>query len=239
MPHFLATAQVTQLLSQSGWIAKGVLLILLAFSLVSWSIMIDRLISYRKLKKRATDFYEVLRNSNQVTEMLTTAKHAKDSPLREMFMETYRELHDQVRDQLSSASATQPAGAPAEVRPQVKHTANLERTLQRVMRDQTIMLEGGLAFLATTAAATPFIGLFGTVWGIMEAFGSIGQSGSATLASVAPGISEALITTAGGLFAAIPALIGYNLLGRKVKAFNAYMEQFALDLINFLTNRFA
>jgi biopolymer transport protein TolQ len=106
------------------------------------------------------------------------------------------------------------------------------------MRDQSIMLESGLAFLATTAAVTPFIGLFGTVWGIMEAFRAIGATGSATLASVAPGISEALITTAAGLFAAIPALIGYNLLGRKVKTFNAYMEQFALDLINFLMNRF-
>lgn len=236
MTHALAALTIADLLAHSGWVAKTVLLTLLVFSLISWSVMIDRFLSYRRLRQRAREFYEILRKSQRVADMLVIAKNAKDSPLREMFLETYRELHDQVKDQVPASGAS---ASGAEFRPQMRHTENLERTLQRVMRDQSIMLESGLAFLATTAAATPFIGLFGTVWGIMEAFRAIGASGSATLASVAPGISEALITTAGGLFAAIPALIGYNLLGRKVKTFNAYMEQFALDLINFLTNRFA
>ena len=235
MLHALAATTLSGILAHSGWVAKGVLLVLLAFSLVSWSIMIDRWINYRRLRKRAQDFYDVLRNSDHIAEMLTMAKNSKDSPLKEMFMETYRELHSQVKDQVAPGAAGNPT---PEARPQLRHGENLERTLQRTMRDQTITLEAGLAFLATTATATPFIGLFGTVWGIMDAFRAIGMSGSATLASVAPGIAEALITTAGGLFAAIPALIGYNLLGRKVKTFNAYMEQFALDLINFLTNRF-
>lgn len=239
MVQLLASASVTQLLTHAGWVAKGVLLILLAFSLISWSIMIDRYLSYRKLGKRSRDFYEVLRSSSNVTEMVATAKHSKDSPLKEMFVETYRELHDQVKDQLTLPTSRQVGESPTESHLQMRHTENLERTLQRVMRDRTIILETGLAFLATTAAATPFIGLFGTVWGIMDAFQGIGHAGSATLASVAPGISDALVTTAGGLFAAIPALLGYNLLGRKVKTFNAYMEQFALDLINFLTNRFS
>lgn len=232
----LAATSVSGLLSHSGWVAKSVLLVLLLFSLVSWSIIIDRVINLRRLRARSREFYETLRRSQRVADMLSSAKTAKDSPLREMFMETYRELHDQVKDQLAPGAAA--PGGP-EARPQLRHTENIERTLQRVMRDQAIMLESGMAFLATTAASTPFIGLFGTVWGIMEAFQAIGLSGSATLSSVAPGISEALITTAAGLFAAIPALIGYNLLGRRLKAFNAYMEQFALDLINFLTNRFA
>ncbi len=236
MFHALAVLTIADMLAHSGWVAKAVLLTLLVFSLISWSVMIDRLLSYKKLRQRSREFYEILRKSQRVADMLIIAKNAKDSPLREMFLETYRELHDQVKDQVPP-SGTPPAGA--EFRPQMRHTENLERTLQRTMGDQSIMLESGLAFLATTAAVTPFIGLFGTVWGIMEAFRAIGASGSATLASVAPGISEALITTAAGLFAAIPALIGYNLLGRKVKTFNAYMEQFALDLINFLMNRFA
>jgi biopolymer transport protein TolQ len=234
----LAAATLSEMLAHSGFVAKSVLLILLAFSLVSWTIMIDRFYNYRKLKKRSQDFYEVLRASQRVTDMLVAAKASKDSPLREMFMETYRELHDQVKDQMGTAGGAS-TGATPDSRPQIRHTENLERTLTRVMRDQTILLESGLAFLATTATATPFVGLFGTVWGIMEAFRAIGISGSATLASVAPGISEALITTAAGLFAAIPAVIGYNLLGRKVKTFHAYMEQYGLDLINFLTNRFA
>lgn len=231
-----AGSTVADLLTNSGLVAKSVLIVLLIFSLISWSVIIDRFLSYRRLRQRAREFYEALRRSQKVTDMLVISKNAKDSPLREMFMETYRELHDQVKDQLPAGGAPPPN---ADFRPQMRHTENLERTLQRVMRDQSMMLESGLAFLATTAAVTPFIGLFGTVWGIMEAFRAIGASGSATLASVAPGISEALITTAAGLFAAIPALIGYNLLGRKVKTFNAYMEQFALDLINFLMNRFA
>jgi biopolymer transport protein TolQ len=227
----LAASNVAELWAHSGLVAKLVLLVLLIFSLISWSVMIDRVINYRRLKRRSREFYETLKKAQRVTDMLASAKAAKDSPLKEMFLETYRELHDQVKDQVA------PGGS--DVRPQVRHTENLERTLQRTMRDQSTMLESGLAFLATTASTTPFIGLFGTVWGIMEAFRAIGLSGSATLASVAPGISEALITTAAGLFAAIPALIGYNLLGRKVKTFGGYMEQFALDLINFLTNRFA
>jgi len=236
MLNALAAMDLAQLLGHSGYVAKAVLVILLIFSLVSWSVIIDRVLNYWRQMKRARLFYEKLRSATKVTDILMAAKGSLDNPLKEMFLETYKELHDQVRDQMGSA----PTGTGSvEIRPQVRHTENLERTLQRVMRDQTTHLESGLAFLATTASATPFIGLFGTVWGIMEAFQAIGRSGSATLASVAPGISEALIATAAGLFAAIPALIGYNLLGRRIKAFNAYMEQFALDLINFLLNRFA
>ena len=229
--HLALAATVAELLSHSGWVAKGVLLILLVFSVISWTIMIDRWVNYKKYRNRSHEFYDTLRKTQRIADMVTLAKNAKESPLRELFLETYRELHDQVKDQLQPGNT--------EVRPHIRHTENLERTLQRVMRDQVIMLESGLAFLATTASATPFIGLFGTVWGIMEAFRAIGLSGSATLASVAPGISEALITTAGGLFAAIPALIGYNLLGRRIKTFNAYMEEFSLDLINYFVNRFA
>ncbi len=238
MTYVLADTGIAELLGHSGWVAKGVLVVLLFFSLVSWSVIIDRVLNYSRQMRRARAFYEKLRTATKVTDILLVAKNTLDNPLKEMFLETYKELHDQVRDQAGNPGASMVA-AGGETRPQVRHTENLERTLQRVMRDQTTHLESGLAFLATTASATPFVGLFGTVWGIMEAFRAIGVSGSATLASVAPGISEALITTAAGLFAAIPALIGYNLLGRKIKAFNAYMEQFALDLINFLMNRFA
>lgn len=227
----LAAASITQLLSHSGWVAKSVLLILLTFSIFSWAVMLDRFLTYRRNVTRSREFYQALRNAAKVSELMVTAKNAKDCPVKELFVETYRELHEQVKPQPGVEQ-------PQDVRPQVRHADNLERTLQRVMTDQTVKMESGLAFLATTASATPFIGLFGTVWGIMEAFQAIGQTGSATLASVAPGISEALITTAGGLFAAVPALIGYNLLGRRIRAFRLYMEQFSLDLINFLMNRF-
>jgi biopolymer transport protein TolQ len=227
----LAAAGITQLLSHSGWVAKSVLLILLTFSIFSWAVMLDRFLTYRRNLTRSRDFYQALRNATKVSELMVTAKNAKDCPVKELFVETYRELHEQVKPQPGAEQAP-------DVRPQVRHADNLERTLQRVMTDQMVKMETGMAFLATTASATPFIGLFGTVWGIMDAFQAIGQAGSATLASVAPGISEALITTAAGLFAAVPALIGYNLLGRKIKAYRMYMEQFSLDLINFLMNRF-
>jgi len=236
----LASAGILDQLAHSGYVAKGVLLVLLVFSIISWAIIVDRTITYRMMKKRATEFYAVLRDAVKVTDLLTAARRSKDSPLKELFLETYRELHDQVRDRLPSQRGEDPDLAGDSGKPlQLKHTENLERTIQKAISDQTLHMESGLAFLATTASATPFIGLFGTVWGIMEAFHAIGKTGSATLASVAPGISEALIATAAGLFAAIPALVAYNLLGRKIKSFRLYMEQFSLDLINFLVNRFA
>lgn len=225
MNSFFLAMSVSELIKHSGFVAKGVLVILLLFSLFSWSVILDRFINYRRYRKRAEDYYEKTRKAKSISEILNFSKNFPENPLKEMFLEVYRELHDQVEMN------------PSDV-PKIKSEENLERTLQRVMRGQTMHLESGLAFLATTASATPFIGLFGTVWGIMEAFRAIGETGSATLASVAPGISEALITTAGGLFAAIPALIGYNLLGRKIKSFNGLMEQFGLDIINLFIKKF-
>jgi biopolymer transport protein TolQ len=237
----LASTGILDLLAHSGYVAKAVLLVLLVFSIISWAIIVDRTITYIMMKKRAVEFYSALKDAGKVTDLLNTARRSKDSPLKEIFLETYRELHDQVRDQLPSQRADNPnvPGDSPDGQLQIKHADNLERTLQKAISEQTLHMESGLAFLATTASATPFIGLFGTVWGIMEAFQAIGQTGSATLSSVAPGISEALIATAAGLFAAIPALVAYNLLGRRIKAFRLYMEQFSLDLINFLVNRFA
>lgn len=227
MNSFLLAMNVSDLIKHSGYVAKGVLVVLLIFSLLSWSVILDRFLNYKRYLKRATHFYEKLKSAKNIAEIVNFSRNFPENPFKEMFLETYREFHEQVSEN--------PQSNP---NPTIKNTETLERTLQRVMRGQTMHLESGLAFLATTASATPFIGLFGTVWGIMEAFRAIGETGSATLASVAPGISEALITTAAGLFAAIPALIGYNLLGRKIKAFNAYMEQFGLDLINLFVKKF-
>ncbi|MCX7829474.1 MAG: MotA/TolQ/ExbB proton channel family protein [Acidobacteria bacterium] len=227
MISYLLAMNVAELIKHSGYVAKGVLIILLIFSLISWSVILDRFLNYKRYLKRATDYYDKFRNAKNVGEIVNFSRNFPDNPFKEMFLETYREFHEQITEN----PQTNP-------NPTIKSTENLERTLQRVMRGQTLHLESGLAFLATTASAAPFIGLFGTVWGIMEAFRAIGQTGSATLASVAPGISEALIATAAGLFAAIPALIGYNLLGRKIKAFNAYMEQFGLDIINLFVKKF-
>lgn len=227
MVSFYLAMNVSDLIKHSGYVAKGVLIILLIFSLFSWSVILDRFLNYKRYLKRATNFYGKLKSAKNIGEIVNISRTFPDNPFKEMFLETYREFHEQISD---NSTPTQP--------PAIKSTENLERTLQRVMRGQTMHLESGLAFLATTASATPFIGLFGTVWGIMEAFRAIGETGSATLASVAPGISEALITTAAGLFAAIPALIGYNLLGRKIKSFSSYMEQFALDLINLFVKKY-
>lgn len=227
MVYFYLAMNVSDLIRHSGYVAKGVLIILLIFSLFSWSVILDRFLNYKRYLKRAKNFYEKLKVAKNISEIVTMSRTFPDNPFKEMFLETYREFHEQISDNPTSSPVLT-----------IKNTENLERTLQRVMRGQTMHLESGLAFLATTASATPFIGLFGTVWGIMEAFRAIGETGSATLASVAPGISEALITTAAGLFAAIPALIGYNLLGRKIKSFSSYMEQFALDLINLFVKKY-
>lgn len=224
-----------EILKHTGIVAKSVLLVLLLFSLISWGIIIDRIIIYRKLFNRSRLFYQGLRKSVKLSEIANSAKDALDSPIREIFLETYRELHDQLKDNLGTGTGSIVESAPHSI----KHPENIERSMDKAIKDQVTFLEFGLSFLATTASTTPFIGLFGTVWGIMDAFRSIGIAGNATLASVAPGISEALITTAAGLGAAIPALIAYNLLGRKVRTFQSYMEQFCLDLHNFITKRYS
>jgi len=145
-----------------------------------------------------------------------------------MFQAGYQEINQQIR----------PAGGPANPRPSIKSLDAVSRALARAASIEETRLDKRLSFLASTASVSPFVGLFGTVWGIMNAFGEIGRQGSANLAVVAPGISEALITTAAGLFAAIPAALAFNFFSDRLKALSATMDDFAMEFISMVERNF-
>lgn len=228
----------TSLLSffgQSGPMAKAVLGLLLLFSLGSWAIMVRKHLQLRRADRESARFLEIFRKGSGFREVSTAAGGLQGSPLVGVFQAGYAEIDGQIRtghgDKPDSGGSP-----PRELR--LRSLPALERTLRRAVGVETANLTSGTAFLATTAAAAPFIGLFGTVWGIMVAFNDIGVSGSTSLQTVAPGIAEALINTAAGLFAAIPALIGYNYFGGRLKLARARMEDFCLELLNLAERNF-
>jgi len=212
----------------SGPMVQFVLLLLLCFSVVSWAII---LIKYRTIKKTKTEnnmFLETYMKSTKLSEVFPESKKFKYSTVAEVFRAGYIELGKIGRSKKDSS--TDEADTPFEV----KGIDNIERALNKSCSFETTKLESALGFLATTGSASPFIGLFGTVWGIMNAFRGIGAKGSATLAVVAPGISEALIATAAGLAAAIPAVIFYNYYIREIRTITLEMDNFTSEFLNII-----
>jgi biopolymer transport protein TolQ len=211
-----------------GPMGKFVLALLLGMSIVSWTIIVGKGVRFRRARRETEEFVEVFRRSTRFSEVNEAASQLTASPLVGLFHAGYVEIDAQVK-------AGRAAGAD-QTGYLVKSLSAVERSLRRGLGVELQALSRGTAFLATTAAASPFIGLFGTVWGIMVAFSDIGASGSTSLVAVAPGIAEALINTAAGLFAAIPALVGYNYFGQRIRQARSEMEDFILDLLN-LTER--
>jgi biopolymer transport protein TolQ len=220
---------VAGLIANSGWVARFVLALLLLFSLVSWAIILYKGTALHRAHSQSDTFLDVFRKSNKFSEVNSVCPQLKSSPLVGVFQAGYLEVNQQVR-----GGGTAPAGA----RPTVRSLESLSRSLARAAGVEVTRLERRLSFLATTASVTPFIGLFGTVWGIMEAFGDIGRTGSSSLAIVAPGISEALITTAMGLLAAIPAAVFFNFFNSRVKVLSAMLDDFALEFLNIVERNF-
>ncbi len=206
-----------------GPFALAVLLVLGFFSILSWAVIVDRILLYRKAEKQTVKFLEVFRASSKFSQVRTAAKKLVTTPLAGVFDTGYGEISSQLE---GTAQSGQPIGSSR------MNMEALERSLTRAAHQQRRQLERGMLFLATTSSAAPFIGLFGTVWGIMNAFESIGRFGNANLAVVAPGISAALITTAAGLAAAIPAVIAYNHLLSRVRGLSGDMEDFGLEFLN-------
>jgi biopolymer transport protein TolQ len=223
---------VTNLVMRSGAAAKIVLLLLLLFSLVSWAIIIYKGIVLHRAHVHSQTFVDIFRRSAKFSEVSSVCSQLKASPLVGVFQAGYAEVNQQVRN-----ASPAPAGGPA-ARPVVRSLESLSRALARAATVEQTRLERRVSFLATTASVTPFVGLFGTVWGIMNAFEAIGGTGSANLAVVAPGISEALITTATGLAAAIPAAIFYNFYASRIKVLSAMMDDFALEFLNIVERHF-
>jgi biopolymer transport protein TolQ len=236
-PDAAQSTDVISLVARSGPVAKVVLAILVAFSVLSWAIALFKWIEYRRARRQTASFLDVFRRSGKFSEVQAVCRTLGASPLVGLFQAGYAELNAQVR----AHGATGPAeGRPAPVnpRPTLKSLDAIDRALLRAAAVEVNRLEGRVGFLATTAAITPFIGLFGTVWGIMTAFQSIGATGSTNLGVVAPGIAEALIATAAGLFAAIPAVYFYNHLTHEVKLFASEMDDFSLEFLNICERNF-
>ena len=213
-----------ELLLDAGPVVKLVLLILVYFSVVSWGIIFYKWKALRRALQQSRLFQDYFWENRNIEQVAQQLKQYPASPLSNVFRSGYQELVRQQRAQ----------GEKQTLPPNV--AANVNRAMERSCGGETERLEKHLTFLATTGSATPFIGLFGTVWGIMGSFHGIGQSGSASLAVVAPGISEALVATAMGLMAAIPAVVAYNHFLNKVNILLGQMESFRQDFLNIVEN---
>ena len=212
-----------ELITNAGLVVKLVLVVLAYFSVTSWAIIIYKTLAIQRATRdsaRFLDFFWATRRFDAVSQGLGNFRY---SPLAVLFRDVYQEL---LQSRRSGEGASE--GLDADLGEQER----VARVLRRATTSETHRLEKYLAFLATTGSAAPFIGLFGTVWGIMDAFHGIGKSGSASLAVVAPGISEALVATAIGLVAAIPAVIGYNHFVNKVNVLLGEMDNFSQEMLN-------
>jgi biopolymer transport protein TolQ len=226
---------ILKILSETGPLNQAVLAILFTFSIVSWAIILYKTVSYSRVERQTRTFLEVFRRSQKFSEVQAICPSLPQSPLVGVFQAGYAELNAQFR--LSPSSTPSSPGASA-ARPILKSLDAVDRALIRASTTEVNRLERRLTFLATTASVTPFIGLFGTVVGITIAFQRIGLTGSTNLAVVGPGISEALIATAAGLFAAIPAVVFYNHFVHRVKDFSATMDDFSLEFLNIAERNF-
>ena len=208
----------------AGLMVKFVLLLLFIFSVVSWAIIFLKYRYYRKIKKENEVFNADYSRSTKLSDVLPAAKKYSFSTTAEVFRVGYAELTKINKPLNDSAQGSDEIS--------LSSLDNLERSMNKACNTEMTKLESALGFLATTGSASPFIGLFGTVWGIMDTFKGIGARGTATLAVVAPGISEALIATAAGLAAAIPAVIFYNYFLNQSKNMVQEMDNFAAEFLN-------
>ena len=214
-PAFVIGGEIFDLVRETGAVAQAVLLVLLAFSLVSWAIIVSRWSVLRRARVQSGRFLRAFRRAQRLQDINAVAEQFRPSPLIGVFQSGFREFERQVG---SSGGLRNPLA--------------VQRAMQIASSEEMTRFERNMPWLAITGAVTPFVGLFGTVWGIIDAFHGLGTSGAATLRAVAPGISEALITTAAGLAAAIPAVIAYNLIGGSIREFAARCDDFSLEMLN-------
>ena len=215
MPAFLLQLSIWDMVSRSKPLPMTVLVILLLFSIASWAMIFSRWMVFSRARTANARFLRAFRRSPTLDAVAAAVEQYRPCPLATVFDFCYEEVARQIKN----------TGT-------VGNKVVLERTLQLGMSEELAKLERHMNWLATTATVTPFIGLFGTVWGIIDAFQGLGMAGSASLRAVAPGISEALIATAMGLAAAIPAAIFYNYYGQVIREIGARMEDFGLEFLN-------
>ena len=220
-PALLLQLNLWEMVSHNGPLGMGVLGLLLCFSIFSWTVIFAKWNTFRGARKANSRFLRAFRKASGLEAVMVASEQFRPSPLVAVFDFGYEEIERQVKGKgtLVNRSA-------------------LERTLQLGISEELAKLERNMNWLATTASVTPFIGLFGTVLGIIRAFQDLGQQGSTSLRTVAPGISEALIATAVGLAAAIPAAIFYNIFGHTIREIGARMDDFAMEFLNLAERSF-
>ena len=211
------------------------LVILLLFSAISWGVILYKFWQFSRAERQTRTFLDVFRKSSKFSEVQSVCRTLTESPLVGLFQAGYAELNTQLRVRHGWPESKPPQVA---ARPTLKSLDAVDRALLRATTVEMNRLEKRVPFLATTASITPFIGLFGTVWGIMVSFQRIGVAGSSSLGVVAPGIAHALIATAAGLFAAIPAVYFYNHFTNRVKDFAGEMDDFSLEFLNIAERNF-
>ena len=215
----------------AGPMVKGVILLLLSLSVICWGISLFKYLVLRSALNESESFLDIFWNNQSLSRTFADAKPLEHSPLAEIFRSGYLELQQMQQQSAGESRASDPATASPL---SLYGMGAIKRALDQAATAELTRLEKNLGFLATTGSIAPFIGLFGTVWGIMNSFRDIGRQGSANLATVAPGIAEALIATAMGLFAAIPAVVGYNRYTHDIDRLANRMESFMEEFSNIL-----
>ena len=231
----VAQIDLIHMIGNASLIVQLVLLLLLFFSVTSWAII---LIKYRYIKKasqQSAEFIDFFWKSRDLSNAFSKSKQLHGSPVARIFRIGYVEL----KNTNQSGDKSQPQSSEenrenSSFATRFSGMGNVNRALRRAINTEMTRMTQMVPFLATTGNTTPFIGLFGTVWGIMNSFSGIGQRGSASLAVVAPGISEALVATAAGLAAAIPAVIAFNFFMNKIRIVETEMQSFSADFLNII-----
>jgi biopolymer transport protein TolQ len=217
-----------EVVRNSGPVGQAVILLLAGASVVSWAIILKKLLQVRRAHRETAAFLSAFWQSKRLDAIYQTAESLSASPVSQVFRAGYVEL----------SKVTARRGEEGGMHDQLGDLENVERALKRAAASEVLHLEAQVPFLGTTAAAAPFVGLFGTVWGIMSAFHDIYRMGNANLATVARPISEALIATAVGLFAAIPAVVAYNYFLSKIRLLDGEMQNFSSDFLNIVRRHF-
>lgn len=223
------TMDILHIVSGASLMVQFVLLILLFFSIASWTIIFIKWIYIRRAFRESTDFMEVFWESRDLSVAYKEAKELEGSPLARVFSIGYSELK-----KLGHSNARSGEDSDSSIGERFRGIDNVKRSLRRAINSEVTRMTQMIPFLATAGNTTPFIGLFGTVWGIMESFRGIGLTGSASLAVVAPGISEALVATAAGLAVAIPSVIAFNYFMQRIRVMDSELQSFASDFLNII-----
>jgi len=235
----IAQIDIVNMITNAGRMVQFVMLLLLFFSIMSWAIILIKYRYIRKAFKESAEFTDFFWKSRDLSNAFVKAKQLHGSPLARIFRIGYVELKKMSQAGAPPsppiAASNQPAGSQSmSLDNRFTGTDNIKRALRRAITTEMTRMTQMVPFLATTGNTAPFIGLFGTVWGIMNSFHGIGLKGSANLAVVAPGISEALVATAAGLAAAIPAVIAFNFFMSKIRVVESELQSFSADFLNII-----